>query len=105
MISTKHNHVDVIIVGGGQAGLSMSYFLQQENINHVVFEKNTVLHGWKNERWDSFTLVTPNWQCDLPGLPYDGDDPKGVMTGKQTIEWLERFAQQVNAPVHEGARA
>ncbi|MAS26156.1 MAG: FAD-dependent oxidoreductase [Oceanospirillaceae bacterium] len=102
MISTKHNHVDVIIVGGGQAGLSMSYFLQQENINHVVFEKNTVLHGWKNERWDSFTLVTPNWQCDLPGLPYDGDDPKGFMTGKQTIEWLERFAQQVNAPVHEG---
>ena len=80
----------------------MSYFLQQENINHVVFEKNTVLHGWKNERWDSFTLVTPNWQCDLPGLPYDGDDPKGFMTGKQTIEWLERFAQQVNAPVHEG---
>ncbi len=100
--STAANHFDVIIVGGGQSGLTMSYFLQQANMSHMVFEKNTILHGWKHERWDSFTLVTPNWQCDLPGLPYDGDDPKGFMTGKQTVEWLERFAAKVNAPVKEG---
>ncbi|WP_428243213.1 MSMEG_0569 family flavin-dependent oxidoreductase [Gynuella sp.] len=99
---TNSNHYDVIIVGGGQSGLAMSYFLQQANLSHLVFEKNTIFHGWKHERWDSFTLVTPNWQCDLPGLPYDGDDPKGFMTGKQTVEWLERFAAKLNAPVREG---
>ncbi|WP_221796667.1 MSMEG_0569 family flavin-dependent oxidoreductase [Oceanobacter mangrovi] len=100
--SSNSKHLDVIIVGGGQSGLTMSYFLQQANLSHLVFEKNTILHGWKHERWDSFTLVTPNWQCDLPGLPYDGDDPKGFMTGKQTVAWLERFAAKVNAPVREG---
>lgn len=96
------DHYPVIIIGGGQSGLTMSYFLKQANIQHLVLEKNSILHGWKKERWDSFTLVTPNWQCDLPGLPYDGDDPKGFMTGKQTVEWLERFADQVKAPVREG---
>lgn len=102
MSTNKKQHFQVIIVGGGQAGLSMSYFLQQASMSHVVLEKNTIMHGWKHERWDSFTLVTPNWQCDLPGLPYDGDDPKGFMTGKQTVAWLERFAAKLNAPVREG---
>lgn len=101
-MTTSNNHYQVIIVGAGQSGLTMSYFLQQADISHLVLEKNTALHGWKNERWDSFTLVTPNWQCDLPGLPYDGDQPHGFMTGKQTVEWLERFADQVAAPLLEG---
>lgn len=101
-MTTSNNHYQVIIVGAGQSGLTMSYFLQQADISHLVLEKNTALHGWKNERWDSFTLVTPNWQCDLPGLPYDGDQPHGFMTGKQTVEWLERFADQVTAPLLEG---
>lgn len=103
-VNRPNNHLDVIVVGGGQAGLTMSYFLQEANLSHLVIEKNTILHGWKHERWDSFTLVTPNWQCDLPGLPYDGDDPKGFMTGKQTVAWLERFAEKVNAPVIEGVK-
>lgn len=94
-------HFPIIIVGGGQAGLSMSYCLQQANLKHLVLEKNHILHGWKNERWDSFTLVTPNWQCDLPGHAYDGDDPKGFMTREQTLGYLERFAEKVAAPVRE----
>lgn len=95
-------HYPVIIVGGGQAGLSMSYCLKQMDIDHLVLEKNRILHGWKNERWDSFTLVTPNWQCDLPGHAYDGDDPKGFMTRDETVGYLERFAEKVAAPVREG---
>lgn len=101
-MSTSTPHYSVIIVGGGQSGLTMSYFLQQANISHIIFEKHTIFHSWKNERWDSFTLVTPNWQCDLPGLPYDGDEKDGFMTGKQTVEWLERFAEKLDAPVKEG---
>ncbi len=102
MNTTTTQHLQVIVIGGGQAGLSMSYVLQQAGLSHLVFEKNTILHGWKHERWDSFTLVTPNWQCDLPGLPYDGDDPKGFMKGTDVVAYLERFADQVNAPVREG---
>lgn len=93
---------DVLIVGAGQAGLTLSYFLQQAGLSHILLEKRTALHSWKHERWDNFTLVTPNWQCDLPGLAYDGDDPDGFMTGTETVAWLQRFADKVAAPVKEG---
>ena len=52
-----------IVVGGGQAGLSASYWLARAGVDHVVFEKKSVMHKWREERWDTFCLVTPNWQC------------------------------------------
>ena len=72
----KRNY-SVVIVGGGQSGLALSYYLTQREIEHVVLEKNSIAHSRKSERWDSFCLVTPNWQCRLPGFPYQGSDPEG----------------------------
>lgn len=95
-------HYDVAIVGGGQAGLSLSYYLQQAGIDHVVFEKHKQTHAWRTQRWDAFSLVTPNWQCQLPGHPYTGDDPHGFMKREQIIDYLDGFIAKVNAPVHEG---
>ena len=66
------------------------------------FEKNSLMHSWKSARWDSFTLVTPNWQCQLPGHPYDGDDPKGFMKRDEITGYLGRFAEKLEAPVLEG---
>lgn len=103
-IEITNSHYNTIIVGGGQAGLSVSYYLQQKNIDHLVLEKRTVMHSWNNERWDSFTLVTPNWQCQLPDHPYDGEDPKGFMKRTEIIDYLDRFAEKVNAPVLEGIK-
>jgi len=100
--SSGPSHYPVLVIGGGQAGLSMSYYLKEMGLDHLVFEKNTAVHGWKNERWDSFTLVTPNWQCDLPGHPYDGDDPRGFMTRQEIIGYLERFVAKLDAPLREG---
>ncbi len=62
-------HVPVAVVGAGQAGLSISYHLKARGIEHLVFERRRALHVWRARRWDSFCLVTPNWQCDLPGYP------------------------------------
>lgn len=101
-MSTATSHFSVVIIGGGQAGLSMSYYLSQAKIDHCVLEKKTLMHSWKNERWDSFTLVTPNWQCTLPGHHYDGDDPRGFMNREEVIDYLQRFADKVQAPVREG---
>lgn len=101
-MSTSSPHFSVVVIGGGQAGLSISYYLSQANIDHCVLEKKTLMHSWKYERWDSFTLVTPNWQCTLPGHPYDGDDPHGFMNREQIIDYLQRFADKVKAPVREG---
>lgn len=93
------NHYSVIIVGGGQAGLSTSYYLQDKGIDHLVIEKHEPVFSWKHLRWDSFTLVTPNWQCDLPGHSYTGDDPNGFMTRGQIIDYLNAFVTKVGAPL------
>lgn len=99
---STRQHFDVIIVGGGQAGLSVSYYLQQHGISHMIFEKQRSGHAWRNERWDSFCLVTPNWQCRLPDFPYPGNDPKGFMLKDEIVEYLEAFRKKVNPPMLEG---
>ena len=98
----QHGHVPVVIVGGGQAGLSTSWFLKQKGIGHVVLEKNRIGHAWREERWDSFCLVTPNWQCTLPDYPYTGNDPDGFMLKDEIVAYLEGFARKVDPPIHEG---
>lgn len=95
-------HYSAVVIGGGQAGLSASHYLTKHGIDHVVFDKKTVAHKWKNERWDAFCLVTPNWQCQLPDHPYDGDDPHGFMVKDEIIAYVDRFVKKVNAPVLEG---
>ncbi|MDR6456414.1 MSMEG_0569 family flavin-dependent oxidoreductase [Variovorax paradoxus] len=96
------SHYSVVIVGGGQAGLSLSHCLQQRGIDHLVIEKRSLVHSWRTQRWDSFCLVTPNWQCQLPGWAYRGDDPHGFMVKDQINEWLAGFVAQVKAPAIEG---
>jgi len=96
-------HFSVVVVGGGQAGLSVSQCLKQAGIDHLVIEKHTVTHTWRTQRWDAFCLVTPNWQCALPGYPYSGDDPHGFMKKDEIIRYLDGFISAVNAPVLEHA--
>ena len=96
-------HVSVIIIGGGQAGLSASYCLKERGIHdHIIFEKHRLGHAWRSERWDTFSLVTPNHQCRLPGHPYDGDDPEGFMVKDQIVDYIERYAKKFNPPIKEG---
>ncbi|MDM9651436.1 MSMEG_0569 family flavin-dependent oxidoreductase [Pseudomonas indoloxydans] len=100
--SVQVPHHQVIIVGGGQAGLSASYYLQQQGIDHLLLEKHSLTHSWRTQRWDAFCLVTPNWQCALPGYPYAGDDPHGFMQREEIIDYLDGFIRSVNAPAREG---
>ena len=92
----------VAVIGAGQAGLSISWFLTHGGIDHVVFEKQRPGHVWRTERWDSFCLVTPNWQCQLPGFPYQGPDPHGFMLRDEIIDYIEAFVASFNPPVREG---
>jgi putative flavoprotein involved in K+ transport len=95
-------HHAVAVVGGGQAGLSMSWYLRQRGVDHVVFERDRIGHEWRDRRWHSFCLVTPNWQCRLPGFPYSGDDPDGFMAGAEVVAYLEKYAASFEPPVAEG---
>lgn len=95
-------HHPVVIVGGGQAGLSVSAHLSERAVSHVIFEKNRVGHAWATERWDAFCLVTPNWQCKLPGFPYAGPEPLGFMARDEIVAYVRGFADHISAPVREG---
>ncbi|MGV9826099.1 MSMEG_0569 family flavin-dependent oxidoreductase [Gordonia sp. NPDC003429] len=92
-------HVPVLVVGGGQAGLSVSWYLGRAGIDHLVVESKTPMHAWRDARWDNFTLVTPNWHCRLPGFGYDGPDPDGFMTRDETVDWLARWLDTFTPPL------
>ena len=94
--------VEVVVVGGGHNGLAMSKRLSDRGIDHVVLERGEVANSWRTERWDSFTLLTPNWQARLPGQVYDGDDPDGFMTAAETVDFVTRYAASIDAPVRSG---
>lgn len=98
-------HIDTVVIGGGQAGLVMSHYLQEAGREHVVLEKERMVKSWREERWDSFTLVTPNWQLKLPGMAYEGDDPDGFLRREEVVDYLERFIERVDPPVREGVEA
>ncbi|MDI9936356.1 MULTISPECIES: MSMEG_0569 family flavin-dependent oxidoreductase [Rhodococcus] len=92
----------VVVIGGGQAGLSISWHLVQRGIDHVVLERESIAHEWRDSRWDSFTLVTPNWQCTLPGYSYSGGDPDGFMNREETYQFVRGYADTFDPPVREG---
>ena len=68
-------HHDVLVVGGGQAGLVMSWHLQQHGVDHVVLERARVAERWRSERWDSLMFQFTSEWLNLPGYAYDGSEP------------------------------
>jgi putative flavoprotein involved in K+ transport len=92
--------IDTVIVGGGQAGLSMSYYLQKEGRQHVVLERApAIANAWRNQRWDSFTLVTPNFQVRMPGAEYAGDHPFGFMSLAEVVKYFDAYVAKFELPV------
>jgi putative flavoprotein involved in K+ transport len=94
-------HIDTVVVGGGQAGLSAGWHLKHRGMEHVILDRGKIGDSW-HQRWDSFCLITPNWSCDLPEFPYDGDDPKGFMPRDEIISYVERFAGSFDPPYRGG---
>lgn len=93
---------DVVVVGGGHNGLSMSKQLGDRGVDHVVLERDQVASSWRRQRWDSFTLLTPNWQTRLPDATYEGDDPDGFMTGSEIADFIAGYAGRIDAPIETG---
>src|SRR5450830_50026 len=91
--------VDTAIVGAGQAGLAMSWFLRGAGRDHVLLDRREQLGGSWRDRWDEFCLVSPNWTVSLPGYPYDGTDPDGFMARDEIAARIAGYAAAIDAPV------
>jgi putative flavoprotein involved in K+ transport len=96
-------HFHTIIIGGGQAGLTLGYYLRQRKLPFVVLDAHdNIGDAWRN-RWDSLRLFTPARFIDLPGLPYPG--PRDAFpTKEQMATYLEVYAKRLNLPVRTGMR-
>ena len=84
-----HRSTDVVVIGGGQAGLAMSHCLTARSVDHVVLERGDVAHSWTAERWDSLRLLSPNWMTRLPGFAYDGPEPGRLHDGGEVADLLQ----------------
>ena len=85
-------HVTTVVIGAGHAGLATSRCLSERSINHVVVE-----------RGDSLRLLTPNWQSQLPGHRYEGNDPDGYMTAAEVVEFVSGYAVATSASRGQGS--
>ncbi len=95
-----NERLETIIIGGGQAGLATSYHLKRQGREHVVLEQAAQAgNAWRNDRWDSFTLLTPNWSFRLPGAEYQGDAPEDFMPRDEIVARFERYVEGFHLPV------
>ncbi|MCW5852853.1 MAG: NAD(P)-binding domain-containing protein [Anaerolineae bacterium] len=97
--------VNTVIIGGGQAGLALSYCLTQRGHEHVVLEQATQAgYAWRHQRWESFTLVTPNKTLRLPGAEYAGLSPEGFLPRDEIVTYFEEYVDRCHLPVQYGTR-
>ncbi len=94
----RPEHHDVVVIGGGQAGLAIGYHLARQGRRFVILERAGRLAPAWRERWDSLTLFTPRRYSALPGLPFPGD-PDGYPTRDEVIGYLEHYAETFELPI------
>ncbi|MEX0789731.1 MAG: FAD-dependent oxidoreductase, partial [Actinomycetota bacterium] len=102
-MSEQREHVETLVIGGGQAGLAVGYHLAQRGLPFLIVDANQrVGDAWRN-RWDSLKLFTPARFDGLPGMPYPG--PRwGFPTKDEFAGYLERYAKEFDLPVRTGVR-
>lgn len=94
--------IETVVIGGGQAGLTMSHSLTQRGMTHVVLERHRIAERWRSERWDSLRFQFPNWAMRLPDFSYAGDDPDSYAHRDEVVRFIESYADFIRAPVRTG---
>jgi putative flavoprotein involved in K+ transport len=95
-------HVQTLIIGGGQAGLVMSHRLKQHGLSHLVVERHRIAERWRSERWDGLRFQFPNWSVRLPDFPFPHIDPDGFATNREIVDFITAYAAFVAPPLRCG---
>ena len=91
------DHVETVIIGAGQAGLSTAYHLKQQGRDCVVLDRNQRIgDGWR-QQWDSLRLYSPAKYDGLPGMPFPAE-PWSFPGKDDVADYLEAYAAPVRAP-------
>jgi putative flavoprotein involved in K+ transport len=101
--SAEPEDLDVIVIGGGQAGLSVGHFLAKQNLHFVILDARERIGDVWRSRWDSLKLFTPTWLDSLPGFPYPGPRYQ-FPTKAQMGDYLEAYAAHFRLPIRTNAR-
>jgi len=98
---TYEEHFDTVVIGGGQAGLAMGYYLARDGRDFVILDAaGRVGETWRN-RWDSLRLFTPAFHDGLPGMPFPA--PASYFPTKdETADYLEKYARKFALPLRFG---
>jgi putative flavoprotein involved in K+ transport len=94
--------VEVVVVGGGQAGIAASEHLGRRGIEHVVLERDRVAERWRSGRWDSLVANGPAWHDRFPGLGFDDVDPDAFPGKERVADYFAAYAEQIGAPIRTG---
>jgi putative flavoprotein involved in K+ transport len=94
--------IDTLVIGGGQAGLVMSYRLKQRGIAHLVVERQRIAERWRSERWDGLKFQFPNWSVRLPDFPFPQTEPDAFATAADIVKFIDAFADFVAPPIRCG---
>jgi putative flavoprotein involved in K+ transport len=103
MVSAVAERHDVVVIGGGQAGLATSHHLTRAGIEHVVLDAGARVGDAWRDRWDSLRLFTPARIDELPGMPFPLP-ATGLPTKDQMADYLGEYAEHDHAPIDHGVR-
>lgn len=102
MSNAAVERTEVLVVGGGQAGLAISAHLVERGVPHLVLERHRIAERWRSERWDSLVANGPAWHDRYPGLEFPGQDPDAFVPKEQVADAFAAFAEKIRAPIRCG---
>jgi putative flavoprotein involved in K+ transport len=94
--------IETLVIGGGQAGLTMSHRLKQRGLAHLVLERRRIAERWRSERWDGLRFQFPNWSVRLPDFPFPHTDPDGFAANREIVDFIQAYAAFVAPPIRCG---
>ena len=95
-------HVETLIIGGGQAGIAASAHLTRRGRPHLVIERARLAEHWRTRRWDSLVANGPAWHDRFPDQTFAVTGPDGFAPKEEVADYLERYAACFGGPVRTG---